>query len=43
MSEGELMQNPLYWIGIRESEIEDVCNLFDGSITIFGSGQDGNR
>lgn len=33
----------LYWIGIRESELSHVQGLFAGSITIFGSGQNGNR
>lgn len=28
----------LYWIGIRESELEDTGTLFTGSITIFGTG-----
>lgn len=37
------MINSLYWIGIRESELEDVQGLFAGSITVFGSGQNGNR
>lgn len=32
----------LYWLGIRESEIQEVKELFKGSITIFGSGCDGN-
>ncbi len=32
----------LYWLGIRESEIQDEKNLFKGSITIFGSGRNGN-
>lgn len=36
------MQNPLYWIGIRESEIEGIGQLFAGSITIFGSGLNRN-
>lgn len=36
------MKHPLYWIGIRESEICEACNLFAGSITIFGTGQNGN-
>lgn len=30
-------QKKLFWIGIRESEISDTGDLFDGSITIFGS------
>lgn len=37
------MERPLYWIGIRESEIQDTHHLFAGSITIFGSGRNGNR
>lgn len=37
------MENSLYWIGIRESEINEVRDLFAGSITIFGSGQHGNH
>lgn len=37
------MQGPLYWIGIRESEIAEVRGPFAGSITIFGSGQNGNH
>lgn len=36
------MNNPLFWIGIRESEITDCNHLFTGSITIFGSGEKGN-
>lgn len=32
----------LYWIGIRESELEDTGSLFEGSITIFGSGKENN-
>lgn len=37
------MEYHLYWIGIRESEIEDTFQLFAGSITIFGSGKRGNH
>lgn len=37
------MNNPLFWIGIRETEIIDCKYLFTGSITIFGSGKNGNR
>lgn len=37
------MKRHLYWIGIRESEIQDAVGLFAGSITIFGSGTNGNR
>lgn len=33
---------PLYWIGIRESELEDTGVLFTGSITIFGTGTGSN-
>lgn len=36
------MNNPLFWIGIRESEIIDCNHLFTGSITIFGSGEKEN-
>lgn len=36
------MNNPLFWIGIRESEITDCNYLFTGSITIFGSGEKSN-
>lgn len=32
----------LYWLGIRESEIKDVKEIFKGSITIFGTGCNGN-
>lgn len=37
------MENHLYWIGCRETEIKDTDNLFSGSITIFGSGKGGNH
>lgn len=37
------MNYPLYWIGMRESEIRETNGLFTGSITIFGSGKNGNR
>lgn len=37
------MNEHLYWIGCRETEIEDCKTLFDGSITIFGSNLNGNR
>lgn len=37
------MNEPLYWIGIRSSELQDVLGLFAGSVTMFGPGQDGNR
>lgn len=32
----------IFWIGIQESEIYQVTGLFSGSITIFGSGKNGN-
>lgn len=32
----------LFWIGIQESEIENTYNLFEGSITIFGSNSNNN-
>lgn len=32
------MKVSLYWIGIRESELHDVGELFSGSITMFGPG-----
>lgn len=32
----------LYWIGVRESEIEATGNLFSGSITIYGSNNENN-
>lgn len=37
-----MKKQPLYWIGIRESELEDTSSLFEGSITIFGSGKGNN-
>lgn len=37
-----MSEQNLYWIGIQESEIADVKNLFAGSITIFGSGENCN-
>ena len=33
----------IYWIGPRESDIDAVKHLFAGSITIFGSNENGNR
>lgn len=36
------LQFPLFWIGIRESELNDTGNFFTGSITIFGSGHGTN-
>lgn len=35
------MEN-LYWVGIKESEIRSCKNLFSGSITYNGSGNNGN-
>lgn len=35
-------ETTLFWIGIQESEITDVKDLFMGSITMFGSGKNGN-
>lgn len=32
----------LVWIGIRESDTKSVRHLFSGSITLFGSGENGN-
>lgn len=36
------MKETLVWVGIRESDIADTGNLFQKSITIFGSGRNGN-
>lgn len=36
------MMSPIYWIGIRESEIDATHDLFSGSITIFGTGRNSN-
>ena len=38
-----IMFEPIYWIGCRESEIDDCDHLFAGSITIFGSGKENNK
>ena len=38
----ETMNKQLFWIGIQESEIENTSNLFMGSITLFGTNQNGN-
>lgn len=35
------MQN-CFWVGIRESDIADTKGIYTGSITIFGSGENGN-
>lgn len=32
----------VYWVGVRQSDIEDTGDLFKGSITIFGNNQNGN-
>lgn len=37
------MNNALYWIGIRESELDHARSLFSGSITIFGTNHNGNH
>lgn len=34
--------NNLYWIGIRKSDLLCTEKMFDGSITIFGDGLNGN-
>ena len=36
------MKKKIFWIGIQESEISHTHGLFDGSITIFGSGKGNN-
>lgn len=36
------MEQKLIWLGTRQSDIADTNQIFDGSITIFGSGEDGN-
>lgn len=36
------MQNNYVWIGVRESDIADTNELFSKSITIHGSGKNGN-
>jgi len=37
-----MKQERLYWIGPRESDIQDCKELFIGSITTFGSNRNGN-
>jgi len=32
----------IYWVGPRQSDIEDTGNLFKGSVTIFGNNKNGN-
>lgn len=34
--------NNLYWVGTRQSDIDDIEHLFQGSVTIYGSNTDGN-
>lgn len=33
----------IYWVGVRESDLLAVDGLYSGSITFFGSGENGNR
>lgn len=35
--------NNIYWIGPRQSDIEDIEKLFVGSITIYGENKNSNR
>ena len=32
----------IYWVGTRQSDIEDTGDFFKGSVTIFGDNQNGN-
>lgn len=32
----------LYWIGVRESELVGTCDLFSGSITVYGTNKNNN-
>lgn len=32
----------IYWVGVKESEIQTCKHIFEGSITFIGSGKDGN-
>lgn len=32
----------IYWIGVRQSDIEDTAGFFKGSVTIFGDNLNGN-
>lgn len=32
----------IYWVGVKESEIQACRHLFEGSVTFIGSGKDGN-
>lgn len=34
--------NNIYWVGPRQSDIEDIMGLFAGSITIYGDNNNGN-
>lgn len=36
------MKREIFWIGIQESELAHTSQLFTGSITIFGTGQNNN-
>lgn len=36
------MKETLIWLGVRESDIAATGNIFQGSITIFGTGKNGN-
>lgn len=36
------MMDELYWIGPRQSDIDYTNHLFEGSVTIFGDGKNGN-
>lgn len=33
----------IYWVGVRESDLLGLDHMYKGSITFFGSGQNGNR
>ncbi|MBD5468413.1 MAG: ATP-grasp domain-containing protein [Lachnospiraceae bacterium] len=35
--------NKLYWVGPRESDIEELGSIFTGSVTIYGSNRGNNR
>lgn len=36
------MRDKLIWVGARESDIAQAAQLFDGSVTYYGSGENGN-
>lgn len=38
----EVHMRHIYWIGVKESEIQTCKHLFEGSVTFIGSGKDGN-